>query len=307
MTSVLSGVGLVASIIAVGYVLGRYQVLGAGADLVLAKLAFFAATPALLFVTLLDADPAAVFSTSALVSLIVAAILAVGYVLVARGLWRRPGTEVTVGALSASYVNVGNLGIPILVFTVGSAAPVAPVLLYQLLLMAPAAFTTLDLLTGRRQRSWLETTLLPIRNPVVLASFAGFVLATAGWQPPTLVLAPVEMIAGIAVPVMLLTFGISLHGAPMPSGGAGTGPLWLAAVLKVLVGPALAYLLGRLAFGLTGVDLLTATVISALPTAQNVFVFALRYDRGTSLARDAVLVTTAAALPAIVAIAWLVG
>lgn len=212
MTGVLSGVALVAVVIAVGYLLGRFEVLGGGADVVLARLAFFAATPALLFTTLLEADLDVVFSRSALVSVVVALLLAVVYVVVSRGLWRRPGTEVTVGALAASYVNAGNLGIPILVYATGSAAPVAPVLLYQLLVMAPVAFVALDLLTGRRGASPLATALLPFRNPVVPACLAAFAVALTGGELPALVLAPIEMVAAVAVPVMLLAFGISLRG-----------------------------------------------------------------------------------------------
>lgn len=307
MAGVLSGVTLVAVVVAVGYVLGRTAVLGPGAETVLARLAFFAATPALLFVTLLEADVRLVLSASALVNVVVAVVLAGAYAVVARGLWRRPGAEVTVGALAASYVNAGNLGIPILVFTVGSAAPVAPVLLYQLLVMAPVAFAILDVLTGRGGTSRLTTVLLPVRNPVVLASLAAFGLALTGWELPALVLAPIEMIAAVAVPVMLLAFGISLHGAPMPGRGGFPGPLWLAVVLKVLVGPALAYLIGHELLGLEGRELLTPVVVAALPTAQNVFVYAMRYGRGTALARESVLVSTIASIPVIVAIAWLLG
>jgi predicted permease len=47
-------------------------------------------------------------------------------------------------------------------------------------------------------------------------------------------------------------------------------------------------------------------VTAALPTAQNVFVFASRYDRATALARDAIVLTTLAAAATLVLIAaWL--
>ena len=44
--------------------------------------------------------------------------------------------------------------------------------------------------------------------------------------------------------------------------------------------PIAAYLIGAYLAGLAGHDLLAVTVIAALPTAQNVFNFAMRYDRG---------------------------
>ena len=57
--------------------------------------------------------------------------------------------------------------------------------------------------------------------------------------------------------------------------------------------------------GLAGHDLLAVTVIAALPTAQNVFTFAMRYDRAVILARDSIFVATVLSVPAILVITWL--
>jgi predicted permease len=71
------------------------------------------------------------------------------------------------------------------------------------------------------------------------------------------------------------------------------------------VQPITAYLIGAYALGLVGRDLLAVTVIAALPTAQNVFTFAMRYDRGVILARDMIFVATLLSVPAILIITWL--
>jgi hypothetical protein len=67
----------------------------------------------------------------------------------------------------------------------------------------------------------------------------------------------------------------------------------------LLVQPAPAFLLGHYAFGLSEQDLLAVTVLAALPTAQNVAVYALTYDHSVVLARDAVTTSTVAAVPVI--------
>ncbi len=46
---------------------------------------------------------------------------------------------------------------------------------------------------------------------------------------------------------------------------------------------------------------------SALPTAQDVFVYAATYDRGTLLARDVILLSTVLSAPVLVAIAVVLG
>ena len=108
---------------------------------------------------------------------------------------------------------------------------------------------------------------------------------------------PVEIVAGAAVPAMLLAFGISLVGSrPLSEPGTRTDTL-LASGAKVLVHPALALLIAW-ALGLTDHVLYAAVIMAALPTAQNLYVAAVRYDRATTVCRDTVLVTTVVSMVA---------
>ncbi|MGC1211005.1 MAG: AEC family transporter [Micromonospora sp.] len=146
----------------------------------------------------------------------------------------------------------------------------------------------------------------PLRTPVAVACGLGVLVAATGVDLPSLVREPVKLTAALAVPAALLAYGMSLHGAPRPASGdsaPGCGSPWS----QALVQPALAYGLGRWVAGLLGVALLAVTVTSALPTAQNVFVYASSYDRGTLLARDVVLLTTVLSVPVLVGIAVLLG
>ena len=74
--------------------------------------------------------------------------------------------------------------------------------------------------------------------------------------------------------------------------------LWLAVGWKLAVMPGLAVVVG-LAAGLSGGQLLAPVVTAALPTAQNVFMYASRYGAAKDLARDAVLLTTAGFVPVV--------
>ena len=102
--------------------------------------------------------------------------------------------------------------------------------------------------------------------------------------------------------------GMSLAGAPRPlrspepdasvRGAGRRSGLWLAVGWKLVVMPGLAVAIG-LAAGLGGAQLLVPVVTAALPTAQNVFMYASRYGVGKDLARDAVLLTTAGFVPVV--------
>ena len=90
------------------------------------------------------------------------------------------------------------------------------------------------------------------------------------------------------------------HGARSTSqrGAGRRRDLWLAVGWKLAVMPGLAVVVGLVA-GLSGGQLLAPVVTAALPTAQNVFMYASRYGAAKDLARDAVLLTTAGFVPVV--------
>jgi malonate transporter len=114
-----------------------------------------------------------------------------------------------------------------------------------------------------------------------------------------------ELVGGAAVPVILLAFGISLHGQRPLAPGSDRRGIVLATVLKMVVMPLAAWLFGRFVFGLDGHALFATVVLAALPAGQNVFNFAQRYGCGEVLARDTVLLTTALSFPALLIVAAL--
>ncbi|MDQ2585041.1 AEC family transporter [Saccharothrix yanglingensis] len=305
MNAVLGGFSALIAVIAVGWVTARTGVLGDGAAVVLSRLSFYVATPALLLLTLADADPSALFSPTLVATAGSAVLCALLFVAVGRWRWRMPAAELAIGALATSYVNAGNLGVAIAVYVLGDASIVAPVLLFQVLVLAPVGLAVLASSHGRV--SPLRLLGQPLRTPVVIGCALGLVLAETGWQPPALVLRPVELLAGLAVPAALLAYGTSLHGAPRPAAGEAAGQVWLAVALKAVVQPAAAYALGRWVLRLDDAALLAVTVTSALPTAQNVFVYATTYDRGVVPARDAVLVSTVLSVPVLAGVALVLG
>lgn len=308
MNGVIGGFGALVAVIAVGWVVGRIGVLGADAGGVLSRLSYFVATPALLLLTLAKADPAVLLSAALLATAGSAVLCALLYVALARWRWRLSPAELATGALASSYVNAGNLGVPIAVYVLGDASFVAPVLLFQVLVMAPVGLAVLSgSRTGGEDRPRWRLLTQPLRTPVVVGCGLGVLVAATGVELPSLVREPIELTAALAVPSALLAYGMSLHGAPRPASGDGAPRVWLAVALKTLAQPALAYVLGRWVAGLSGVALLAVTVTSALPTAQNVFVYASTYDRGTLLARDVVLLTTVLSAPVLVGIAVLLG
>lgn len=305
MIGVIQGFAVIWTVIAGGYVLGRLDVLGPHGQQVLSRAVFFIGTPCLMMVTLSETDLRTVFSTSLLVAAASAISAVLVYLFVAKVLWRRDGRTAVVGGMAASLVNAGNLGIPIAVYVLGNVAYAAPVLIFQLAFYTPLMFTLMDI-AARGKPSSIRSLLGQIaRNPILIGSLIGLIIAYTGWHPPSVVMQPFELIGGIAVPGALLAFGISLCGSRPLQPGPGRADVVLASTVKLIVHPVAAFLIAHLALGLSGHALFAVVVTAALPTAQNVFIAASRFDNGVTIAKDTVLVTTVVAVPALLGVAAL--
>jgi malonate transporter and related proteins len=302
MGAVVTALATMAAIVGAGWFLGRRGTLGPGGLPVLAHVCFSVSTPCLLFVTVAHANLDLLASRTALVSALSTTTVALVAIAILALAWRRAAPDVVVGTLAASYVNAGNLGLPLAVYLLGDAVAVVPPLLFQLLVIAPIAFTVLDahLSTGRPGLAGILARTL--RNPIIVASLTGLLLACLPWTLPAVIFGPFTLIGAAAAPLALLTFGMSI--ALPRTHGEATRPreLVLVAVLRTVVSPCLALLLGH-ALGLNHGALLAVVTMAALPTAQNVLVYATQYGRGQALARDAAVVTTALAVPALLIIA----
>ena len=154
MLESLTGFVVVGVAIVVGWILGRIDLLGEHARPVLARLTFFVLSPFLLFVVLAQADVRTLFSALLPVSAIAAVAIIAVYTLVARLVWKRSVGETVIGALSAGQVNSNNIGIPLSLYLLGSAAYPAPVILLQLLVFTPITMAILDAVTSGRSSLW---------------------------------------------------------------------------------------------------------------------------------------------------------
>lgn len=302
MAGVLNGFAVIVALVALGWLLARTLVLGTDARLVLNRLVFFVATPALLFDSLSRTTLDQVFTGVFVVSAVSAIIIAALYMVIARLWLRRPASDLVVGALSAGYVNSANLGIPIALYVLGDLGFVMPLLLFQVVVLQPIAIAVLERAAraegAESGGGALGALLQSVRSPIVLAALAGVVVAALPWTPSDSLLEPVHLVGQISVPGALLVFGMSLYGVKVLEAGASPRrEIFLASGLKLIAHPVLAYAIGAWVLGMRDDELLTVVVAAALPTAQNVLVLATRYGHGTLLARDSAVLTTLGALP----------
>lgn len=305
MGGVLGGFFAIWFVVGVGALLAHLRILGAESQAVLSRVSFFAGNPALLLTMMSTADIRRLFAENLLVTVL--ATIATGALYLV--LWgrRMSRSHAVMGTFASAYVNAGNMGLPIAAYVLHDVTWVAPLLLVQVGLLQPLGLALLDAdvarSAGRQLTPWRYLS-LPLRNPMTIGVFIGLALNLTHTPIPTVLNTPLTMLGGLAVPTMLVAFGVSLRLGPLPGQAGDRREFTLVCLLKVLAHPLLALLLAEL-FGLDAQARLAVVVLAGLPTAQNVFTHAVRYDEQVPLARDVVFVTSLATIASVALIASL--
>lgn len=302
MQGVLEGFTVVIILICLGFFTARFlprhrESITKG----LTPLIYYITNPALMFILLTGTDLHAVIGVFTPIALLTAVATGGLYALVARLAFKTPLQRIPAAAMSTSYVNAGNIGVPLALYTVGSTTPVVSVLLAQLLVIAPlymCLFALVSRGSGSEKRTPVGRTILKsIANPVTIATFIGALFSWFNLQLPDVLHSPVQMLGDSSIPLLLLAFGMSLYGQRPLAEKEVRGEVLLGAGFKVLFMPAVAWALAHLVFGLQGVDLLGVVIMAALPTAQNVLLFSQQFRLNQVIPREVILASTLLTLP----------
>ena len=229
-----------------------------------ARLALSLATPALLFATLARAE----FPAEELGALLGASAAAWG--LAAAAIWaglRLAGLDPRVWLVALVNGNTGNLGLPVALFALGEAGLTAAMAVFAV--QAVLTFTVgLWLVSGAAR--WRELA----GQPIFWGAAAGLAAGLAGWQPPAPAMRTLDLIGQLAIPLMLLSLGVSV--ARMRVRGAGR-----AAVLSLarLLPCGAAGWAAAAAFGLGPVAAQVLMLQMLMPAAVTSLMLAERHGR----------------------------
>lgn len=296
-------------IVALGWFVGRMRWLGdagGGGDpaRVLANAAFYIFIPALLFRTTARLDFSAMpWRTVSAFFAPVLLLLVLVYVWqrYANRAHRLPTAAPSVRAISATFGNTVQIGVPITTALYGEAGlgiHITIVALHALILLSVlTALVELDLARERARTAQATTVFATLKStvrntvvhPVVLPVLAGLLWNAGGLGLPPVVDEGLELLGTAVVPLALVLIGMSLayYGLPRRVKGA----LVLSAI-KLLVLPLVALGLAHWGFGLHGMPLGVVVMMTALPVGANALIFAQRYQTLEAEATAAVVFST---------------
>ncbi|MEU2673539.1 AEC family transporter [Streptomyces sp. NPDC007164] len=335
MHALLSAFAPIWMLTAIGYAVGRSGLLGAQAEAVLGRFVFHVAMPAALF-TMVSGARLNTFANSSMVAFAASTALVCGLgFLVSGRLFGRGTADRAIGSMASGYVNSANLGIPVAVQVLGDASFVAQIILFQVLLVSPVILALLDsgagtgtgevtgagAGTGTKSGSGRAVVFrrmlsMPVRNPIIMASLLGVAVSALGLRLPHALAHSCDLLGAAAVPTALITLGLSLNTRPAADDSAELpqrtarpvrAEFVVAVALKTLVQPLIALAVGGPLLHLPEHQLLAVVLCSALPTAQNAFIYAQQYGLDTRVARDAVVTSTVVSMATLSVATWALG
>ena len=254
-------------------------------------LALHLGVPCLVFSTLtrLEISPAAFGEMAGAYTLALVVFMAL-----AAALTRLLRLEARAFIPALTFRNSGNLGLPVCLFAFGEAG-----LAYGIGCFVIAALSGLTVGRGIYAGSTVFEALF--RNPIVYAIAISLVFMVGGIEPPVWLANTVEIVSGMAIPVMVVSLGVALSKIRV----VGIGRAAALSALELAAGFAVGVALADL-FGLAGVARGVLILQCAMPVAVHNYVFAQVYRRSPETVAGMVVMSSLLACFTLPAVLWFV-
>lgn len=183
------------------------------------------------------------------------------------------------------FPNNGNLGLPICLFAIGQeglALSLAP-----FMVMVLAQFTLGLFIVAPKEGNFFQRCWRIIQHPIIISMVLSVLILTQQWTLPRWIGNTVDVMGGFAIPLMMITLGVSLARFRLT--------LWpktlFFSVLRVFGGAGIGVLVCHW-FNLTGAEAIVLILQSAMPMAVMNYVLALEYNRKPDEVAAMVLMST---------------
>jgi len=188
--------------------------------------------------------------------------------------------------LTSMFINAGNYGLPLVSFAFGEEA-----LAYASIYFVGSAVTlnTIGVLIASLGRLDVKKAFLGLlKVPYLYAVIAGIIFRNAGWILPTPVERAVTLLAGGAIPCMIILLGLELTRVQWSK---QMGVISVSTVLRLVVGPILGWAMSAV-FGLPVPARQAIIIESGMPTAIMTTILANEYELESQLVTAIVFIST---------------
>ncbi|MFB7719029.1 AEC family transporter [Nocardia sp. NPDC056100] len=285
----------VAFLFAAGALFARRGIIAGEVSKAFSEFAFRLAIPAYLLGSLYVADLRRVFNVPALTAYTCTAIIAAAAVAVIARIRGRTTREIALRIMAACQVNTAYIAIPVFGLLFGDVSPIFPVILLQVCVLTTIVIAIMESASrdsGDQGRTSVRQGIrAALTTPLVLSCWVGIAANLANVPAPQWLLDCLSMAGAAAAPVALFALGLHLGASGLRLRAADPDEYWLIAC-KCVGFPLLAFALAHFGFHLSHPWLGYVVLIAAMPSPQNLFIFAQTYDTDIDLAASIVVKST---------------
>lgn len=184
-------------------------------------------------------------------------------------------------------MNAVNIPFPVMSMAYGQAGLMAATLFY--IPVTLLSFSVGVMILSRR--NWKDGIKETLKVPAIYGAVLGLIFNLAGIKVPDVVYKPIEIIGAMVIPLTLLVLGYRLASVRITDLKATA----LASIIRVGVGLGMGFAAAAI-FGLSGVSRSVVILDSAMPSAVNTSILAMKYGNEPELVASVVFVTTVASL-----------
>jgi len=256
----------------------------------LTRFAYFILIPAFIFNVISQAHVQAALALRMVIYIVVVhtGCVVVGF-LVAR-LLKRPTKMGAAYILIAVFGNVGNFGLPIIEFRLGTEALLAASLYFL-------AISTFAFIVGVAAANWHSgggwgAVLAVFKTPALIALVPALLFNWSQIEPPLFMARIITLLANAMVPTMLVVLGVQLATMERPRLSLD---VVASSAIRLVGGPVIALFLAT-PFGLTGIERGAGIFQAAMPAAVLTSIIALEFDLLPNFVTTTVLFSTLASV-----------
>lgn len=277
-----------------GFFAGRIRLMPDYTSGALCSFLFFFCGPAVSFSNIISSEIKDIFNlrfTLAFIAFELTAVLVSA--LLYKTVFREKGADLIIHVLCSFYGNISYVGIPVFLSIFNNVIPNLIALMIHVTLIAPVILFLLDRHSGNNTHSSIFRSMLAsLKNPNIFVPILALLLLAFRIPVPQLFRDTADLLGKPTTTVGMFSLGLTCSKNSLRTAKKIIFSAAVSALLKVILCPVIAYLLGRYIFRLDGRWLDSLTILAMLPAALNDYIYSQRYRRSENFAGAAVLLST---------------
>ena len=278
----------------IGYTAGKLHILPDNTAEALCSFLFYFCSPAVSFSNIITSDVKEIFNIRFALAMIMfeAVIFLILFVLY-KTVFRISGKSLVIHCLCSFYGNISYVGIPVFISLFNNVIPNIITLLIHGMLTFPLMVFLLDWFSGEGSHAGpMEAIGKSMKNPNIFIPLIASFLPICRIRVPQILINTAELLGRPTTTAGMFALGLTCSRSSLRSSAHVFLKALASALLKLLLCPVVAFIIGKFIFSLDSWWLNSIVILAMLPAALNDYILSQRYHSEEEFASVSVLLST---------------